>query len=50
MGPGRIGSKYHSSGAGGVVEFRFECPTAKLVGVAGFFDVASISGYIRQTY
>jgi hypothetical protein len=35
---------------GGVVGFRFECPTAKLVGVAGFFDVASISGYIRQTF
>lgn len=33
---------------GGVVEFRFECPTAKLVGVAGFFDVTSVSGYIRN--
>ena len=31
----------------GVILFQFESPTARLSGVAEFFEVASISGYIN---
>lgn len=35
--------------AKGAVRFRFECPTALLCGVAGYFDVAGITGYMKGT-
>jgi Immunity protein 50 len=35
-------------GSEGAIRFRFECPTSQLAGVAGFFDVTGISGYITS--
>jgi hypothetical protein len=34
-------------GRDGVIRFWFECSTAQLTGVAGFFDVTGVSGYIK---
>ena len=35
--------------AGDVVRFRFDCPTARVVGVAGYFDITVVTGYIKST-
>lgn len=33
---------------GRAVRFRFECPTARIAGLAGFFDVTGILGYCKE--
>ena len=33
---------------GGIVQFRFDGATAQLSGVAGFFDVTSVTGYVTD--
>lgn len=33
--------------AGELVDFRFDCPSARLVGAAAFFDIAGISAYVK---
>jgi hypothetical protein len=34
---------------GGAIRFRFDCPTARLAGLAGFFDITGMTGYIKGT-
>jgi Immunity protein 50 len=46
-GTSNIGDLVMEEASNGV-RFQFESPTARLVGVAGLFDVTSLSGYIKE--
>jgi hypothetical protein len=34
---------------GGMVRFRFDCPTARLAGDASFFEIIGVTGYIKSS-